>query len=108
MIMITYAVIAMFGGIGLFIASAAIFYSPNNHWSFDIRWCWIAVPAGLIWLIIVWACKWISKSLCSVLMLTIFLSALIIFVVDRLNLLVDYDVWTARGMPDRWEITSWK
>ena len=77
--------------------------------SFAPSWNCIAngLRAGLALLtFIAWVRKLASRRFLVVVCGSILLLSTILFTFDRLNLLVDYDLWLRRGMPDRWELSK--
>lgn len=76
--------------------------SPDNHWGFDIRYGFILCLLNVIFCTLglhfygkdKWLLIGISISL---------LSGLFLFVVDYFNVIVGYELWLKRGMPDMWQ-----
>jgi cell division protein FtsW (lipid II flippase) len=103
-VFVTWCAIIGIVAIAVALGSAALYYSPNNHCSLDVRWLALVVPFGLAWLVIVRTYRLVPRSMVVALACSILLLAVTILIVDRFNLLVDYDVWTTRGMPERWKL----
>jgi len=78
-----------------------IHYFPCNHWNYEIRWLYAIVLCDIPAVVVVGlsaggrpARAWVLLVLSSVMLFAV------IAVVDRCNLLVNYEVWVSRGMPD--------
>ena len=101
---VSWVTMAAVLAVDLVVICLTIRYAPSNHWSWDVRVCYVVPLPALIWLIVVWRRRWVSGAMRLGLLLCLLMLVLTLVVVDRCNLLVQYDVWTARGMPARWEI----
>jgi hypothetical protein len=75
------------------------YYPEGNHVSYDIRWGYLFAFAGVVFAII-GICR--RKKLFVPVMLIITSIALValIFILDYFNILLEYEVWIHRGMPD--------
>ena len=80
-------------------------HAPGNHWTVDLRWLYPLITAVAAWLGFVHLKDLLSLRLKLAFLAVIILFAGVTVAADRLNLLVDYDLWLQRGMPDRWTMT---
>ena len=83
----------------LAVSVLAISQSDGNHISGDPRWLYVVPLLGLAASVCMATfAPWRSLAIVGS---AICLLAATVFVVDSFNLLLDYDVWIQRGMPDR-------
>ena len=75
----------------------------SNNIGFDIQIFWMI---SLIGLVISIAAYYSTRTL-TLCITVLFMSALVLaitlFVLDYWNVLVEYDTWLQRGMPDKWQ-----
>ena len=85
---------------GLLVWRAAV--ADSNHVGFDVRQAWL--PSGLAFL---WGLMGLlrpggnRRASVALIGVSVLLAALVL-VLDQFNLLVQYDRWIERGMPERW------
>ena len=100
--LVSWSLTGLLAGAAVFLVCQAVLRRDCNHWGFDIRQLWAA--CGL-------AGAWAGAALCMrrrpawpqfVLLATAAASALLVFVCDRYNVLVEYGLWCDRGMPLPW------
>ena len=73
-------------------------YYPDNHWGFDIRWGYLFAALGLI-LAVISICR-LKKIFLPVMLIIVSIALFgLIYVLDYFNILLEYTVWTERGMP---------
>ena len=73
--------------------------APDNHWSVDHRWCLVVPVLTGAWVVVN---LWLGRTagwLFVVLIVSAFVCAGTILVLDHWNMLVQHDVWCHRGMP---------
>lgn len=74
---------------------------PDNHWGVDIRYgfilCVIDLILCVIGLYVYGTNKWMVIGISIGILAGIFL-----FITDYFNVLVEYELWLKRGMPDIW------
>ena len=96
------AVCAAVGLAAFIVAICALILAhyPVNHIGFDIRWLYCVAVLGTIWCGLLWRSGWAPGWLVlATLMLSVGLAAAVM-AADGLNLLVQYEVWIKRGMPN--------
>ena len=76
-----------------------------NHWRFDTRYGLVPPLGVAVWLACgVFAARKKWTMIASGLVLCVVVG-LTVMVCDSFNLLVEYDRWLQRGLPDRWQTT---
>lgn len=98
------AFIAAAGLVGSVIIAGIVHVWPSNHWSLEIRLGWLVLLPGWGYLGTVAVQDYGIRWMCRWLMLTLLLVSGMLLVADSCNLLVRYDVWIHRGMPERWKM----
>jgi hypothetical protein len=76
--------------------------APSNHVSLDIRWSLVLVVIATGWTAFMWLLERRLSRTVMALVVSAVLLAGIVLVFDRFNVLVEYDTWVQRGMPERW------
>lgn len=76
---------------------------PCNHWGGDIRYgfilCGLNVIIGMIGL------YYYGKTSGFIIAIGVgMVCGVFLFIVDYFNLLVEYNLWIQRGMPDMWQV----
>jgi hypothetical protein len=74
-------------------------YYPENHWSVDIRWLYLFCVFGYS----VSCASWLHSGLSKIVVLNLVICSLLLLLIACLghfNLLMGYDVWLKRGMPE--------
>lgn len=102
-----WAMLAFIVAVGLFgsvIIAGIVYVWPSNHWSLEIRLGWLVLLPGWGYSGTVAVQDYGSRWLRRWLMLTLLLATGMLIVADSCNLLVRYEVWIDRGMPDRWKM----
>lgn len=74
---------------------------PVNHVGFNPSWLWLVVLLGVgCWFAVWMHCeRWALTAAASWTLL-----CLLLLIMNYYNLLVQYDEWLNRGMPDAWTI----
>jgi len=75
----------------------------SNHWGFDTRWLWLGCLPSLLVVALLLRSQYRRRvliPLCAALLL-----AIVVAVFDHFNILVEYESWLARGMPEAWHVT---
>lgn len=71
---------------------------PTNHMGIDIRWAYLlSIVSSLLTVCLIWLKKYFKYACLNLTTTAIYV--VIIFSVDRLNILVEYENWISRGMP---------
>ena len=87
--------------VAIFAVCERIVTDPCNHMGFDPRWLWpvyvSAIVAGAVQVCL--RRKFSGLPACLVIVGILGLAGGV--AIDRFNILVQYDVWCARGMPPR-------
>ena len=73
---------------------------PSNHIGCDPRMLLAVSGLGVAWTLIAWHRGPAPRALGLTVLATTLLLTVGVLVIDRCDLLVDYDVWLNRGMPD--------
>lgn len=73
--------------------------SQANHWGMEIRYLWGLSALLALSAVVTRLAAGTSRKVTGFALSTALLLAVVVFVVDRQNLLVHYETWLHRGMP---------
>jgi len=100
-VLIANVLILFVNSVAIITVCGRIISDPCNHVGFDPRWLWpvyiTAILAGAVQVFL--RRKFWGLPACLFIVGTVGLAGGI--VIDQFNILVQYDVWGARGMPPR-------
>ena len=80
---------------------------PCNHWSYDIRHLWPLPLASLLWAGLARLFGTVPRRLMFLVGVCSIVFGICLFVLDCFNVLIEYEEWMQRGMPDMWEFRRW-
>lgn len=101
-------IVAVVAGAAMVLALGAMAWSAgmkdSNHVGYDIRWVWGLCALAVAWA--AWGARRRPRMTRAVVCLTLLALVLagVVFVFDRYNVLVEYETWVARGMPEPWSL----
>ena len=76
--------------------------SNSNHVGVDIRWGWGLSAMALAWCAAGLRFRPAPRWTITVVVIAAMVFAAGLFIIDRYNVMMDYNVWIRRGMPAPW------
>jgi hypothetical protein len=83
------------------LAFAAYVRSSDSNHGWPMEWTCVLAACGALSAVVAGALSAVSRRLFAALVACALALAVTVFGCDRLNVMMEYDTWIARGMPER-------